>query len=81
MTMEKAYVELDKEDVGYLTYDDMANKFIALGATLSKDDLVSLAGDIDTDNDKKISKVLVCTCVFVSRAAAAALDSLHVIVV
>ncbi|CAN0114314.1 unnamed protein product [Pylaiella littoralis] len=56
MTMEKAYVELDKEGVGYLTYDDLADKFIALGVTLSKGDLVSLAADIDTDNDKKISK-------------------------
>lgn len=58
--MDKAYGELDKEDVGFLTYDDLAGKFIALGTTLSKGDLVSLAADIDTDNDKKISKVCVC---------------------
>lgn len=57
--MEKAYGELDKEDKGFLTYDELADKFLALGATLSKDDLTSLAADIDTDNDKKISKVLV----------------------
>lgn len=57
MTMEKAYVELDKEDLGYLTYDDLADKFIALGVTLTKAELVSLAADIDTDNDQRISKV------------------------
>lgn len=64
--MEKAYVELDKEGVGYLTYDDLADKFIALGVTLSKGDLVSLAADIDTDNDKKISKVIVTCTLFSS---------------
>lgn len=57
MTMEKAYTELDKADAGFLTYDELADKFIGLGASLSKADLVSLAADIDTDNDKKISKV------------------------
>ncbi|CAB1105840.1 unnamed protein product [Ectocarpus sp. CCAP 1310/34] len=56
MTMEKAYGELDKDDVGFLTYDELADKLIALGTTLAKADLVSLAADIDTDNDKKISK-------------------------
>ncbi|CAM9310140.1 unnamed protein product [Ectocarpus sp. 12 AP-2014] len=56
MTMEKAYGELDKDDVGFLTYDELADKLIALGTTLTKADLVSLAADIDTDNDKKISK-------------------------
>lgn len=55
--MEKAYVELDKEDQGFLTYDELADKLIALGATLTKEDMVSLAADIDTDDDKKISKV------------------------
>lgn len=57
MTMEKAYGELDKDDAGFLTYDELADKLIALGTTLAKADLVSLAADIDTDNDKKISKV------------------------
>lgn len=55
--MEKAYGELDKDDAGFLTYDELADKLIALGTTLKKEDLVSLAADIDTDNDKKISKV------------------------
>eukprot|EP00752_Nemacystus_decipiens_P008777 g7832.t1 len=56
MTMEKAYGELDKDNKGFLTYDELADKFLALGATLSKDDLTSLAADIDTDDDQKISK-------------------------
>lgn len=55
--MEKAYGELDKEEKGFLTFDELADKFLALGATLSKGDLISLAADIDTDDDKKISKV------------------------
>lgn len=63
MTMEKAYGELDKEDKGFLTYDELADKFVTLGATLSKGDLISLAADIDTDNDKQISKVRVVTSV------------------
>lgn len=57
--MEKAYTELDKEGAGYFTYEGLADKFIDLGASFSKEDLVSLAEDIDTDNDKKISKVSV----------------------
>ena len=56
-TMEKAYTELDKEGVGYFTYEGLADKFIDLGVSFSKEDLVSLAEDIDTDNDRKISKV------------------------
>eukprot|EP00904_Undaria_pinnatifida_P006940 jgi/Undpi1/3376/HiC_scaffold_15.g06749.m1 len=55
-TMEKAYAALDKEGAGYFTYDGLADKFIDLGASFSKADLVSLMEDIDTDNDKKISK-------------------------
>lgn len=55
--MERAYGELDKEDKGFLTYDELAEKLITLGATLTKDDLTSLAADIDTDDDNKISKV------------------------
>ncbi|CAM9343001.1 unnamed protein product, partial [Hapterophycus canaliculatus] len=55
-TMEKAYVELDKDDKGFLTYDELADKFITLGATLTKEELVSLAADIDTDDDQNISK-------------------------
>lgn len=50
-------MELDKDDVGYFTYADFADKLIAAGAYFSKEDLISLAEDIDTDNDKKISKV------------------------
>lgn len=68
MTMEKAYGELDKDDVGFLTYDELADKFLALGATLGKQDLISLAADIDTDNDKKISKVPCAYTFFLSAS-------------
>lgn len=55
--MERAYCELDQVGAGFFTYDGLAEKLIALGASFSKEDLVSLLEDIDTDNDGKISKV------------------------
>lgn len=65
--MEKAYGELDKEDKGFLTYNELADKFLALGATLSRGELISLAADIDTDDDEKISKVLALVLVVFKR--------------
>lgn len=59
--MERAYGELDKDGLGYFTYEDLADKLIAVGAAFSKETLVSLAEDIDTDNDRKISKVIKTT--------------------
>lgn len=56
-TMERAYGELDKDGVGFFTYEELADKLVAVGAAFSRDTLVSLAEDIDTDNDGKISKV------------------------
>lgn len=61
-TMERAYVQLDSESAGFFTYGDLADKLIALGAPFSRTDLISLAEDIDTDNDQKISKVETFFC-------------------
>lgn len=55
--MEKAYGEFDKEGNGFFTYEELAEHLIGVGASFSKATLISLAEDIDTDNDKKISKV------------------------
>ena len=55
--MDHAFRKLDHAGEGFLACDVLADKLIALGASFSKEDLVSLLGDIDTDHDGKISKV------------------------
>lgn len=56
-TIERAYTEFDQEGKGKFTYEELALKLIGVGANFSQDTLVSLAADIDTDNDKMVSKV------------------------
>lgn len=66
--MERAYIEFDKEGNGFLTYEELAEHLLGVGASFGKATLVSLAEVIDTDSDKKISKVsrnttkLCCCC-------------------
>ncbi|CAN0178312.1 unnamed protein product [Ascophyllum nodosum] len=55
-TVDHAFRKLDHAGEGFLACDVLADKLIALGASFSKGDLVSLLGDIDTDHDGKISK-------------------------
>lgn len=55
--MERAYSEFDKDGKGFFTFEELADHLIGVGASFSKTDLISLAEDIDTDSDKKISKV------------------------
>lgn len=55
--MEKAYTKFDTNDQGFFTYEELADHLIGVGASFDKATLVSLAEDIDTDNDRRISKV------------------------
>lgn len=57
--MDRAYREFDKEGKGEFTYGELAEKLIGVGAAFERGTLISLAEDIDTDNDGRISKVSV----------------------
>lgn len=55
--MDRAYKEFDREGKGEFTYEELADHLLRAGAVFAKETLISLAEDIDTDNDGRISKV------------------------
>lgn len=58
--MDRAYKEFDREGKGEFTYEELADHLLRAGAVFAKETLISLAEDIDTDDDGRISKVTRC---------------------
>lgn len=56
--MDRAYKEFDRDGKGEFTYEELADHLLRAGAVFAKETLISLAEDIDTDNDGRISKVI-----------------------